>query len=32
MSNEHYGLGDCQKVVCADSARTTGEVTDDGIC
>ncbi|WP_262316426.1 DUF1642 domain-containing protein [Lacticaseibacillus parakribbianus] len=27
---EHYGLGDCQKVVCADSARTTVEVTDDG--
>ena len=26
---EHYRLGDCQKVVCADSARTTGEVTDD---
>lgn len=22
---EHYGLGDCQKVVCAGSARTTGE-------
>lgn len=25
---EHYGLGDCQKVVCADSARTTGEVKE----
>jgi len=23
-----YGLQDCQKVVCADSARTTGEVKD----
>jgi len=22
---EHYGLTDCEKVVCADSARTTGE-------
>lgn len=28
---EHYGLGDCQKVVCADSALTTGEVTDDEV-
>ena len=26
---EHYGLGECQKVVCADSARTTGEVKDN---
>ena len=25
---EHYGLGDCQKVACADSARTTVEVKD----
>ena len=25
---EHYGLQDCEKVVCADSARTTGEVKD----
>lgn len=26
---EHYELTDCEKVVCADSARTTGEVTDN---
>ena len=27
---EHYGLQDCERVeVCADNARTTGEVTDD---